>query len=230
MPTPEEWLEIKQAYNSAGPLKKKMMELKQAWRICGGTRTYNIFHILERFKAIKQNYIESRGMDFWTDVRDWLGGWPMEFVKEDDCVVFCQKKLGLEALLVNTGEGNTEFVFRPEGARNYWTPIMAMYQTVDVSGPFSLHNGNMYELELPAEVQNCVYDSNEGSTASKLILMEDGVSLSVPHSMHLGIVHLGEGRYSHWNGRMFFSTSDNSDPNSNQRRYSIRYPRDKSLS
>jgi 2-polyprenyl-6-hydroxyphenyl methylase/3-demethylubiquinone-9 3-methyltransferase len=31
-------------------------------------------------------YRFSRGMSFFTDVRDWLGGWPMQFVHDRDVV------------------------------------------------------------------------------------------------------------------------------------------------
>lgn len=57
-------------------------------------------------------------------------------------------------------------------------------------------------------------------------LFEDGKPLPHPQSAHADVRELGAGRYSHWDfptgPRIMFSTSDNSDPNTNGRRYEIR--------
>ena len=54
-----------------------------------------------------------------------------------------------------------------------------------------------------------------------MILLEDGKPLGPAHSIHDGIRGLGCGRFSHWGPNLWFSTSDNSDPLTNGRRYSI---------
>jgi hypothetical protein len=54
-----------------------------------------------------------------------------------------------------------------------------------------------------------------------LRLCEDGTPLGPPHVIHATIAAQGGGRYSHWNRRLLFSTSDGSDPNANGRRYSV---------
>jgi hypothetical protein len=59
----------------------------------------------------------------------------------------------------------------------------------------------------------------EGS--SMLILLEDEIPLAAPHIAHDEIRRLGRGRYSHWGRRIYFSTSDNTDPRSNGRRYKL---------
>lgn len=46
-----------------------------------------------------------------TDIRDWLGGWPMEFVYDDDVISFCEK-LGFKLEKIATGEANSEFLFK----------------------------------------------------------------------------------------------------------------------
>ncbi len=68
-------------------------------------------------------------------------------------------------------------------------------------------------------------------TVSPLVVLEDGRPLAQPHALHAEIRELGQGRYSHWTYRagadrngaayreVLFSTSDNSDPNSNGRHY-----------
>ena len=60
--------------------------------------------------------------------------------------------------------------------------------------------------------------------ASQLIMRENGIALRPRHALHDEIRVRGGGAFSHWNGNLFFSTSDNSDPRSNGRTYSIESP------
>ena len=55
-----------------------------------------------------------RGMDFWHDMRDWLGGFPYEFATAGEIFEFVHDRLGLELIYLNTVEGNAcnEFLFR----------------------------------------------------------------------------------------------------------------------
>lgn len=57
---------------------------------------------------------------------------------------------------------------------------------------------------------------------SRLRLFENGRELPHPHSAHDLIRTLGAGRYSHWGDAVFFSSSDNTDPSANGRRYTVR--------
>ena len=57
---------------------------------------------------------------------------------------------------------------------------------------------------------------------SRLILFEDGQALAHPHSSDDDIRELGAGRYSHWGDEVLFSSSDNTDPSTNDRHYSVR--------
>jgi hypothetical protein len=57
--------------------------------------------------------------------------------------------------------------------------------------------------------------------SSTLILVEDGIPLAAPHSAHDDIRRLGRGRYSHWGRRIYFSSSDNTDPRKNGRIYKL---------
>jgi 2-polyprenyl-6-hydroxyphenyl methylase/3-demethylubiquinone-9 3-methyltransferase len=52
-----------------------------------------------------------RGMELMTDIRDWLGGWPMEFVLDDEVVNFVDK-LGFHLKNIKKGEACTEFLFQ----------------------------------------------------------------------------------------------------------------------
>ena len=55
------------------------------------------------------DYKRLRGMAYWTDIRDWLGGWPMEFASKQETLSFCDG-IGLRLVNMKTGEGNTEYL------------------------------------------------------------------------------------------------------------------------
>jgi hypothetical protein len=65
-------------------------------------------------------------------------------------------------------------------------------------------------------------DTMYAPSASNLKIYEDDVPLGPAHSQHADIRQLGRGRYSHWGDTLYFSTSDNSDPTTNKRRYTYR--------
>ena len=62
---------------------------------------------------------------------------------------------------------------------------------------------------------------SDAEAASALRLYEDGVSLGPAHCLHADIRAEGGGRFSHWGASIYFSTSDNSDPRTNGRRYLV---------
>jgi hypothetical protein len=62
---------------------------------------------------------------------------------------------------------------------------------------------------------------SDSESASSLQLYEDGKALGPAHSPHSDIRSQGHGRFSHWGATVYFSTSDNSDPRANGRRYSV---------
>lgn len=76
-------------------------------------------------------------------------------------------------------------------------------------------DGYMYTIPV---LQNG--DTADNSLQSKLVLFEDGIPLRQRHEHHSTIVRVGRGAYSHWERHILFSTSDNTDPNKNQRIYS----------
>jgi len=57
-------------------------------------------------------------------------------------------------------------------------------------------------------------------------LYEDGVRLLLANAPHDAIRLQGSGLYSHFNKRIWFSASDNSDPNTNGRRYEVDFTLD----
>ena len=66
-------------------------------------------------------------------------------------------------------------------------------------------------------------DSVGAPNVSRLRLYEDGRELGPSHSLHKSVSGSGAGRYSHWGNRLIFSSSDNSDPRANGRRYEATY-------
>ena len=215
-PSPEYWLRVKQAYNLAGPWRRRWMELTHICRFC-------IWDDLRaRRNPLKRifNYSAGRGMVFLTDLRDWLGGWPMEFAGLVETKDFCEKKLELEVLNVNAGEGNTEYLVRRRGATNWWDTVLAAHPLVELNGPFVHRAGHGYVASLPAFVEEG--DSPEFPRRSRVMLYEDGVPFGFAHAPDDWIVTYGRSRYSHAGSGLLFSTSDNSNPNTNGCRYAIR--------
>lgn len=62
-------------------------------------------------------------------------------------------------------------------------------------------------------------DTPDSPKVSKLHLYENGVALGPAHSEHEDIRKYGLGQYSHWGTELIFSTSDNSNPLTNGRKY-----------
>jgi len=57
-------------------------------------------------------YKRLRGMSFYTDVRDWVGGCPTEFSSVAEVKRFVGVELQFDLVNIATGEANTEYLFR----------------------------------------------------------------------------------------------------------------------
>jgi hypothetical protein len=100
-----------------------------------------------------------------------------------------------------------------------------------ISQPFAHESGYCYVYSSVFPIAASSIDHKQRSV---LAVFEDGRSLGPANSMHDEIRALGAGRYSHWTASvpappgavlessLYFSASDNSDPNENGRCYSIR--------
>ncbi len=83
-------------------------------------------------------------------------------------------------------------------------------------------NGNSYTTTLPASnywLFENLTDSLGKPTRSKTDVFENDKLLGPAHSNHQAINSVGTGQFSHWGATLYFSTSDNSDPRRNGRRY-----------
>jgi len=102
------WTRIKIRYNRASRLGKRLMEMKHIVRyllISNLARGRNPFRTL-------REYPRRRGMSYFTDVRDWLGGYPYEHARPQEVLRFCRKTLGFELINLKTGEAVTEYLFK----------------------------------------------------------------------------------------------------------------------
>jgi hypothetical protein len=65
-------------------------------------------------------------------------------------------------------------------------------------------------------------DSVDNNDRSRIEIYENETRVGPAHSTHADVARIGRGRFSHWrnNGAIFvFSSSDNSDPQTNHRAY-----------
>jgi hypothetical protein len=83
-----------------------------------------------------------------------------------------------------------------------------------------LDGGSCFRIE----IAGADGDSHEEPRRSAAQLLENGVALGPAHASHDAIRRKGKGRFSHWGDALYFSTSDNSDPNTNGRRYALWLP------
>lgn len=108
--TSERWLRIKRAYNHALRPTQLAMELMYASYWSAG-----MLHSRQSPVRAARDYRRSRGMALWTDLVDWLGGYPYEFATASEIIEFCEGECGLRTLRVLPvpvrGTGNNEFVF-----------------------------------------------------------------------------------------------------------------------
>lgn len=90
-------------------------------------------------------------------------------------------------------------------------------------GPFDRYaNSNAY-FAYPI-IPGAIPDDEEHRASSTAVLLENDKPLGPAHSPHGEITAIGQGRYSLWRKggtTLVFSTSDNSDPNTNGRVYRL---------
>lgn len=97
-----------------------------------------------------------------------------------------------------------------------YVPIPEPPKFANLSGPFRKLDATAYQALAPK--LDGLADFDSGPTRSTIVLLEDGSPLGPPHSPS----KVANGGYSHFRGAgIIFSASDNSDPNSNGRSYSV---------
>jgi 2-polyprenyl-3-methyl-5-hydroxy-6-metoxy-1,4-benzoquinol methylase len=105
------WLRVKQQYNRGG-LSRAAVLVRHIggdvlWNLCADLR--HARNPLRRYRS----YSSARGMSWWHDRIDWLGGLPFEVASVEAVRDFCAGR-GFElvrTVSVGTGSGNNQFVF-----------------------------------------------------------------------------------------------------------------------
>lgn len=92
--------------------------------------------------------------------------------------------------------------------------------TYPLQAPYSPEMGSAFIAK--TDVQPA--DDSQHPAQSHLVLCENKKPLGPAHSSHDTIRKIGRGAYSHWITGIYFSTSDNSNPNTNGRKYFLAVP------
>lgn len=213
-PSPEEWVRIKKAYNYAGPIKKKFMEIMQVYK-----------HVILPERSAGKSWLEAirtygtRGMTVWTDAKDWLGGYPMEFAGLAETRDFCKKEFGLDLVNILYGEGCCEYLFAKRKTSKFWQAVEKGRKQLPLEGPYMHLEGHAYHIHFEKYAE--ISDVSNHPRRSKIMVYEDGLPLGLCHSVHDDIKKLGKGRFAHWDNWLIFAASDNSDPNTNSKVYTF---------
>ncbi len=211
-PPPEVWLQVKKAYNDASFLRRRYMEAHHI-----------VTHVIQPQMQAGKTALQairsygSRGMNIWTDTRDWLGGWPMEFAGLHETCDFVAREAGLSLVNVANGEGCTEYVFADPRANAHWRSIEARRAHLPLAGPFAPAGGYAFAAALPELTD--IADNAASQMRSTLMLYESGRPLGLAHCLHDAIRNHGAGRFSHWDQQLVFAASNNTDPNANGNSY-----------
>jgi hypothetical protein len=88
--------------------------------------------------------------------------------------------------------------------------------------PFTAHGRHGWIAQLPSEFEADA-DRAGNPRKSQWQVTENGRALEPAHALHADIGELGQGRFSHWTTQLYFSTSDNSDPNTGDRQYALQW-------
>eukprot|EP00933_Yihiella_yeosuensis_P037046 TRINITY_DN30888_c0_g1_i1.p1 TRINITY_DN30888_c0_g1~~TRINITY_DN30888_c0_g1_i1.p1 ORF type:complete len:482 (-),score=55.99 TRINITY_DN30888_c0_g1_i1:321-1664(-) len=171
------------------------------------------FETVLRFVNLRvQEHTLARGMDLFTDARDWIGGYPFEFTQHVD---LCRIMVDLQ-LVPKSGPhiiaGMTSVLAGRQG-------YAALPKRQTLHGPFGKSKRGCWHIPVPVEWLS--------GKESLLRMYEDEGCLGTPYgSLNKDTDNFcaDRGRYEHVEGGLFFSTSDLSDPNTNGRTYSIWVP------
>jgi hypothetical protein len=102
---------------------------------------------------------------------------------------------------------------------DYLQPRCPQGQTLELRPPFAKF-GSSFAYVSPAPALESLSDTPAAPKRSTYLVCEGRYVLGPAHTAHAEIDARGNGAFSHWNNIGFvFSTSDNSNPNTNQRSY-----------
>ena len=103
-------------YNDQGPLSRFWRRVKSAYNHGGPIRRGLIAHSFATASRLRGNgpsRQDSRGMDWWRDIVDWVGGYPYEVATPAEIFDFFRNRgFFLERLETVVGHGCNQYVFR----------------------------------------------------------------------------------------------------------------------
>ena len=148
---------------------------------------------------------------------------PVDLQAEDDALLFRGETLVGPAAMAASARDHV-VVAPPDQPEPGQSPIMrvATGRIRAVQPPFARRRGRAWSI--PAPDLSDLADNVPGREGrSPVYLFEDRRQLGFPHSLHDDIARAGKGRFSHWGEAVYFSTSDGSNPNTNNRAYHLVY-------
>ncbi len=104
------WWYVKRRYNQSPAWARHLVEYGY-----GGSLLLRCLLAGRNPFAVVRNYdAGGRGMDFWHDVRDWVGGFPYEYATAGEVFNYLHGKHGLQLEYLNTHDSHVcnEFTFR----------------------------------------------------------------------------------------------------------------------
>ncbi len=110
-------------------------------------------------------------------------------------------------------------VFDRASLADQWQSPFTPIQVIDVDS-VRRDKGHEWVVALPPELAALPCDA-QTLNSSRILLLEDGWPLPLPHSMRHDVIERGEGRFVHLGSAVHFSTTGNSDPRSNGRTYAF---------
>lgn len=171
--SPEFWCRIKKRYTSSSAMVRRIYE---AWYVARFVLRYNPFrlgHLLQHAREYKKN----RGMDFYHDVKDWLGGWPMEYTRIYDVIPFLLARK-MKLLRTKVGEANTEYLFSLQDVQQGLTQFKALSLPQDLAW-------NVVSIREPEDLNALdqtrpvyVYGAGKGGQLVRTLLESKGVNVT----------------------------------------------------
>jgi SAM-dependent methyltransferase len=105
------WWRVKRTYNQSSKIVQNLMEYTYVVYFCLGVAITlrNPFKIIDGYGSDAS----TRGMDFWHNVRDWVGGFPYEYATAGEIFTYDHEKHKLELMFLETHDGHVynQFTF-----------------------------------------------------------------------------------------------------------------------
>lgn len=104
---------MKRSYVNARPIQKRIILACHGSRLLAAEMGSSVLQGKHPFATINAYNGDSRGMSFWHDIVDWIGGYPYEAARPEEIFDYCLKQgFQLMRLTTNPGHGCNQFIFQ----------------------------------------------------------------------------------------------------------------------